>query len=121
MVRSSQSGFCVYDSRGLDYEQMDESFEDLSYWMSKGVRHNQPCPRASDDLKVREEIENHMSQSSSKFVKRKVNFAMLMVNMEEIYTAFKAGDSKPLEATRNLYCSTAFNKCSKITFKTILL
>lgn len=113
VMRSIQSGFCVYDSRGFDYDQIDEGLDELSTWMDDGVHHNQLCLRSSDDESVKDDINNLMSRSSSKFVCRRVNCAMVVVNIMEIYKAFKAGDSKPLEATKELYCYPAFSKCSK--------
>lgn len=112
VMRSIQSGFCVYDSRGFYYDKMDEGLDELSTWMDEGVHHNQLCLRPSDDL-IEDDINNLMSRSSSKFVTRRVNCAMVVVNIMEIYIAFKAGDSKPLEATKEIYCYHAFSKCSK--------
>ncbi|KAH7517007.1 hypothetical protein FEM48_Zijuj09G0016300 [Ziziphus jujuba var. spinosa] len=113
VVRSMRSGFCVYDSRGFDYKRVVEGLEELSNWMNEGVHHNQLCLRPSDDLLVEDDISILMSRSSSKFMRRKVNCPMVVVNMMEIYKAFKAGDSKPLEATKKLYCSPAFRKCTE--------
>ena len=50
----------------------------------------------------------------SKFVRRRVNCVMVVSNMAEIYEAYKAGDNKPMEATRQLFCSSALRNCSKL-------
>ncbi|KAF3436510.1 hypothetical protein FNV43_RR23602 [Rhamnella rubrinervis] len=113
VMRSTQSGFCVFDSRGFDYDKMDEGLDELSTWMDDGVHHNQLCLRPSDDALIKYDIINLMSRSSSKFVVRRVNCAMVVVNIMEIYKAFEAGDSKPLKATKELYCHPAFSKCNE--------
>ncbi|PON72435.1 P-loop containing nucleoside triphosphate hydrolase [Trema orientale] len=111
VLRSLRSGFCVYDSRGFDYEQISESLEELSTWMNDGVHHNQLCLRSGDYLLRKEELEVLMSRSSSKFIRRRVNCAMVVANVAEIYKAYKAGNYKPLDAIKELYCSPAFKKC----------
>lgn len=116
VIRSLRSGFCVYDSRGFDCDQIGESLEELYNWMNDGVHHNQLCLRSGDHFLQRDEVELLMARSSSKFLRRRVNCAMVVANMEEIYKAYKAGNYKPLEATKELYCSTAFKKCGKFPF-----
>lgn len=108
VLRSMRSGFCVYDSRGLDYEHMDEGLDELSRWMEDGVHHNQPCWRPGHDS-----MDAHTWRSSSMFLKRKVNFTMVVANIAEICKALKVGDSQPLEATRELFCSPALRKCNE--------
>ncbi|XP_004300478.1 PREDICTED: uncharacterized protein LOC101306923 [Fragaria vesca subsp. vesca] len=124
VVRSLRSGFCVYDSRGFDYNDIgdDSVREELSCWMNYGIHQNQRCLRSGDP----DNIPHHnvagddmhdefhtMSEYnwSSKFVRRTVNCVMLVANMAEIYKAFKAGDSNLIEATRQLFCSSAFRNC----------
>ncbi|KAF4381966.1 hypothetical protein F8388_014091 [Cannabis sativa] len=111
VLRSLRSGFCVYDSRGFDYEQMSENIEELSSWMNDGVHHNQLCLRSGDYLLRKDEIEVLMSRSSSKFERRRVNCAMVVANIAEIYKAYKAGNYKPMDAIKELYSSPAFKKC----------
>lgn len=114
VLRSMQSGFCVYDSRGFDYDEMGENLEELSSWMTDGVHHNQLCLRLRDDaLNINDDTENQTMNSSSKFVKRRVNYAMVVANIAEIYRASKAGDFKPLEAIRELLCCPVLKKSSK--------
>lgn len=127
VVRSLRSGFCVYDSRGFDYNDIgdDSVREELSCWMNYGIHQNQRCLRSGDP----DNIPHHnvagddmhdefhtMSEYnwSSKFVRRTVNCVMLVANMAEIYKAFKAGDSNLIEATRQLFCSSAFRNCGKL-------
>lgn len=115
VLRSLRSGFCLYDSRGFDYDKMSESLEELSSWMNDGVHHNQLCLRSGDYLLRKDELEVLMSRSSSKFARRRVNCAMVVANVAEIYKSYKAGNYKPLDAIKELYCSPAFKKCSKFT------
>jgi hypothetical protein len=111
--RSMKSGFCVYDSRGFEFDQMGENLEELSSWMTDGVHHNQLCLRSGDNALTKHDMENLASKSSSKFVRRRVNCAMVVANIAEIYNAYKAGDFKPLEAIRELFCSPLLRKSSK--------
>ncbi|CAN6561611.1 unnamed protein product [Malus baccata var. baccata] len=105
VLRSLRSGFCVYDSRGFDYNRIGEGLEELSSWMSDGIHHNQVCLRPGDD--VEESVLMNLPDMDviSKFARRKVNCAMVVANMAEIYKAFQAGDSKPMDATKQLFCS----------------
>ncbi|KAL6339902.1 hypothetical protein AAG906_034992 [Vitis piasezkii] len=112
VLRSMQSGFCVYDSRGLDYDLMGESIEEVSEWMTNGVHHNQLCLRTGDNLMSEEEL-SEVPGSSSKFTPRKVNCAMVVVNIAEIFKSLKKGDWKPLEATRELFRCPALKKCNE--------
>lgn len=109
-----QSGFCVYDTRGLDYEQVDQSLEEVDEWMTDGIHHNQLCLRSGNSVLSEDDKEPTTSlRSSSNFTKRTVNCAMVVANVAEIYRAFKSGDSNPLKATRALFCHPALRKCSK--------
>ena len=111
VVRSLRSGFCVYDSRGFDYNRMSDNLEELSSWMNDGVHHNQLCLRARDYAIPKDELEVLMSRSSPKFARRRVNCVIVVANVAEIYTAYKAGDFNPLEATKELFCSPVFKRC----------
>ncbi|KAJ9171760.1 hypothetical protein P3X46_015078 [Hevea brasiliensis] len=113
VLRSLQSGFCVYDSRGFNYDKMGEALEELSSWMIDGVHHNQPCLRSGDHTLLKDDAETAALRSSSKFVQRRVNCSMVVVNIAEVHKALKAGDSKPLEATRELFCSPALRNCNE--------
>ncbi|EEF47309.1 uncharacterized protein LOC8265163 [Ricinus communis] len=113
VMRSMQSGFCVFDSRGFNYDKIGEALEELSSWMTDGVHHNQLCLRSGDATLLKDDIEAAASRSSSKFLIRRVNCAMVVVNIAEVYKALKAGDSKQLEATRELFCSPALRKCNE--------
>ncbi|PRQ21686.1 putative P-loop containing nucleoside triphosphate hydrolase [Rosa chinensis] len=125
VVRSLRSGFCVYDSGGFNYNEISEtSFgEELSSWMNDGVHQNQEFLRSGDlddvpphDVAGDDRHVDFRTMSnynwSSKFVRRTVNSVMVVANMAEIYKSFKAGDSKPMEATRQLFCSSAFRNCN---------
>ncbi|KAF5745899.1 hypothetical protein HS088_TW06G00064 [Tripterygium wilfordii] len=113
VMRSIRYGFCVYDSRGFDYGNLEEAMEELSSWMHDGVYHNQLCLRSGDEELMKDDEEIVNLRSSSKFVVRRVNCVMVVANMAEIYKALKAGDSKPLEATRELFCSRALRMCNE--------
>ncbi|XWS76619.1 hypothetical protein CRYUN_Cryun01aG0192400 [Craigia yunnanensis] len=113
VLRSMQSGFCVYDSRGFDYGRPREALEELSSWMSEGIHHNQLCLRYGDCTMMTDDVENVVMRSSSKFVQRRLNSVMVVANIAEIYKALKAGNLKPLEATRQLFCSPALRKSNE--------
>ncbi|XP_031288138.1 uncharacterized protein LOC116146824 [Pistacia vera] len=113
VLRSMRSGFCVYDSRGYDYDRLSEGLEELSFLMGEGVHHNQLCLRSVDYSSTRNDVDADYVRSSSKFVQRRVNCAMVVVHMAEIYKALKASDSKPLEATRQLFCTPELRKCNE--------
>ncbi|KAF8006766.1 hypothetical protein BT93_K0931 [Corymbia citriodora subsp. variegata] len=103
VVRSMRSGFCIYDSRGFDYARVDEALEELSNWMSEGVHHNQLCSRPGDQASSEDESEFCTSRSSARFLKRRVNCIMVVVNIAEVHEATKAGDLEPLRATKELF------------------
>ncbi|XVE73386.1 hypothetical protein DITRI_Ditri11bG0113900 [Diplodiscus trichospermus] len=113
VLRSMRSGFCIYDSRGFDYGRPREALEELSSWMSEGIHHNQLCLRYGDCTSMTDDVENVVMRSHSKFVQRRVNCVMVVANMAEIYKALKAGDVKPLDATRQLFCSPALRKSNE--------
>ncbi|KAJ6686662.1 INTERFERON-INDUCED PROTEIN 44 [Salix purpurea] len=113
VMRLLQGGFCVYDSRGFSYGKIGDALEELSSWMSDGVRHNQLCLRSGDDVLLEDDSETAGLRSSSKFVQRTVDFSMVVVNMAEVYKALKGSDSKPLEATRELFHSPALRNCKE--------
>ena len=96
VMRSMRSGFCVYDSRGVDLNRMREGLEEISSWMSDGVRHYQPCSRTEDNVATIPQIGCQLS--SARFTPRPVNCAVLVVNLAETAGAFKNGDLKPLQA-----------------------
>lgn len=109
VLRSMRSGFCVYDTRGLDVNDMRVGLEEVSGWMTCGVRHYQPCLRPGDvDAAAREGSVPLLS--SARFNTRQVNCAMVVANMAELYNAVKTSDLKPLEATKELFHCPAIRK-----------
>jgi len=90
--------------------------------MVEGVHHNQPCSRPGDDVD-RQMMMMMMggSSQSSKFARRQVNCAIVVANMAEIYAALKDGDSKPLHATKQVFCVPALKKGSKFLFYLLLI
>ncbi|XP_074268412.1 uncharacterized protein LOC141591828 [Silene latifolia] len=99
VTRSMRAGFCVYDSRGFEYaDRHSDNLSELSEWTGSGVRHNQMCRRSGDGP------EYVSVGSSSKFVKRQVNCAMVVANMAEIYEDMKKNVGfKLLEATKEVF------------------
>ncbi|MBA0670084.1 hypothetical protein Goklo_029501 [Gossypium klotzschianum] len=83
VLRSTRSGFCIYDSRG----------------------YNDRATTADDAA-----MENVTLRSSLNFLQREVNCVMVVANIAQIYKALKAGDLKPLEATRQLFSFPALRK-----------
>ncbi|KAJ8619453.1 hypothetical protein MRB53_027982 [Persea americana] len=108
VLRSMRNGFCVFDSRGLDYDNVDEGLDDVCSWMKDGVRHYQQCWRPSDG-----DASSGLSwfDSPPRYAKRRVNCAVVVVSVAEIYGALKGGDPKPLEATKELFYCHALRKC----------
>lgn len=99
VLRSMRAGFCVYDSRGFNYnDRTNESLNELSQWTGEGVQHNQPCCRAMDESRI-----ETIGSTSRRFARRQVNCAMVVANMADVYKSLKDGDSKHLEATRDVF------------------
>ncbi|XP_042047536.1 uncharacterized protein LOC121793570 [Salvia splendens] len=96
VLRSPRSGLCVYDTRGFDHILIDEGLDEVSTWMSDGVRHNQPCYRLGDDRKF-------MRSNSARYVKRRVNCVMVVADLLQIHQAFNSGDFKSIEALKSLF------------------
>ncbi|KAJ4954874.1 hypothetical protein NE237_011657 [Protea cynaroides] len=118
VLRSMRSGFCVYDSRSLDYNRMSDSLETMSRWLGDGVYHHQPCWITGDEaLGTQDELkplmESMSSSSSSRFRTRTVNCVIVVINIAEVYQALMNGDSKPLEATKELFSCPAIRKCNE--------
>lgn len=106
VLRSMRSGFCVYDSRGLDSNDMIEGLEEVSTWMTRGVRHNQPCFRHGDKL--------INGGSNTRYAKRKVDCVVVVADLSEINKAFNSGDLKPVEALKILFTNHCIRKSSKL-------
>ncbi|XP_057964316.1 uncharacterized protein LOC131155298 [Malania oleifera] len=125
VLRSMKSGFCMYDTRGFSYEGAVEGAaeEVMRGWMREGVRHNQLCLSPGDEaaaeglMREEEDVlmerEDGAVRQSGKFKKRRVNCAVVVANVAEIHKALKAGDLKPLEATKQLFCSPALRICNE--------
>ncbi|XP_060182065.1 uncharacterized protein LOC132611696 [Lycium barbarum] len=111
VLRSTRNGFCIYDTRGFDYDRIDQALQELKEWMADdGVHHKKLCLRPEDHVlfpMLDSELED---TSSSMFIKRKVNCVMLVANASEIYKSLRMGDFKPLDALKQLFCSPALNK-----------
>ncbi|KAL5700978.1 hypothetical protein ACHQM5_026366 [Ranunculus cassubicifolius] len=107
VLRSVRSGFCVYDSRGLDAYQVGKNSEELTEWMADGVHHHQLCSRPGDFN------QEHVPLRSSRFQRRQVNSALVVADFAEIYKALLKGNSKPLESTKDLFYCPAIRKCNE--------
>ncbi|KAF5190009.1 P-loop containing nucleoside triphosphate hydrolases superfamily protein [Thalictrum thalictroides] len=116
VLRSVRSGFCVYDTKGLDYNQVDEGIDEFTEWMVDGIYHHQLCCRPEDGV-----FRSQASMESSKdsplltlgFKRRQVNYALVVANLAEIYKALMKGDSKPLLSTKELFYCPAIRKCNE--------
>lgn len=100
VLRSARNGFCVYDSKGFEYDQAAEGLEELAGWVEDGVRHRQPCGDAA-------ELEGRFRFAGppARFAKRRVNSVIVVANLAEICRAQKGGDTRPLHATKALFHS----------------
>ncbi|KAK4425924.1 hypothetical protein Salat_1786400 [Sesamum alatum] len=101
VLRSPRSGFCVYDTRGLDQNHMVEGLGEVSTWMSDGVRHNQPC-HGSVNGKVKV-LDGPLGLPNSRYIKRKVNCMMVVADLSQIHKAFECGDLMSIEALRAVF------------------
>ncbi|KAM0024413.1 putative P-loop containing nucleoside triphosphate hydrolase [Helianthus debilis subsp. tardiflorus] len=98
VLRSTRNGFCIYDSRGLDYNRMDDCLKEVTRWMKDGVRHNQPCFFGKEDFGV------SLNYTSDGFVRRRVNYAVVVADLTDVYKAFFCGgDFKPVDAVKSLF------------------
>lgn len=112
VLRSTRSGFCIYDTRGLDVNRVIEGLEEVEEWMSFGVRHYQPCLRPGDGESLTRDG-RVPPLSSARFSTRQVNCVLVVADVSEIYGTLRAGDSKPLEAMAELFHCPAIRKSSK--------
>ncbi|KAL2229707.1 UNVERIFIED_CONTAM: hypothetical protein Sindi_1565100 [Sesamum indicum] len=101
VLRSPRSGFCVYDTRGLDQNHMMEGLGEVSTWMSDGVRHNQPCYRSVNEKD--KGLDGPVGLTNSRYIKRKVNCVMVVADLSQIHKAFQCGDLMSIEVLRALF------------------
>lgn len=106
VLRSMRSGFCIYDTRGLDYNHLSSGLDEVSKWMADGVRHNQLCYRPGDLIP-------EPLLSSARFARRSINCVLVVANLAEIYKAYKCGDLKPLQAIRDLFHCPSVRKSNE--------
>ncbi|KAI7749745.1 hypothetical protein M8C21_015600 [Ambrosia artemisiifolia] len=98
VLRSTRNGFCVYDSRGLDCDRIEDCLKEVTRWMTDGVRHNEPCRFGDEDVSV------GVHGSYDGFVRRKVNYVMVVVDLSDVHKAFfRGGDFKAVEAVKSLF------------------
>ncbi|XP_016572175.2 uncharacterized protein LOC107870231 isoform X2 [Capsicum annuum] len=112
VLRSMRSGFCVYDTRGLDTNDMIEGLDEVSTWMTRGVRHNQPCFRHGDYTNNNKVI-NGGGGASTRYTKRKVDCAIIVADLSEINKAFTSGDLKHLVALKSLFSNSSIRKSNE--------
>ncbi|XP_076891288.1 uncharacterized protein LOC143542622 [Bidens hawaiensis] len=111
VLRSTRNGFCVYDSRGLDYNRMGECLEEVTRWMTDGVRHNQPC-RFGDEDGVNVNV--RLNCCSDGFVRRRVNCVVVVADLTDVYKAFFGGGNfKKVEAIKSLFHCASIRTSSK--------
>ncbi|XP_047312971.1 uncharacterized protein LOC124916287 [Impatiens glandulifera] len=121
VLRSMRSGFCVYDSAGFDYDEVNEFTGEMWDWMIDGVYHREPLKKLEDEShnrhhpwkKMESDFNISLTSSTPKFAKRRVTFVMVVANLFEINKAIKSGDRQPLEAVRQIFCSPAIRKCNE--------
>ncbi|XP_055811881.1 uncharacterized protein LOC129881797 [Solanum dulcamara] len=115
VLRSSRNGFCIYDTRGFDYDRVDEALLELKEWMAvDGVHHKKLCSTPGDHQLFPILNTNELEDvSSSIFIKRTVNCVMVVANASEIYKSLRLGDFKPLDALKKLFCSSSLNKSNR--------
>ncbi|KAF5819186.1 putative P-loop containing nucleoside triphosphate hydrolase [Helianthus annuus] len=98
VLRSTRNGFCVYDSRGLDCNRMDECLKEVTRWMTDGVRHNESCRFGEEDV----DVSVHACYDG--YVRRRVNYVMVVADLMDVYKAFFCGgDFKPVVALKSLF------------------
>lgn len=114
VLRSMRSGFCVYDTRGLDTNDMIEGLDEVSTWMTRGVQHNQPCFRHDD-------YNNNNKITNKRYTKRNVDCAIIVADLSEINTAFISGDLKDVVALKSLFNNSSIRKSSKFVFQTLVV
>ncbi|XP_047333749.1 uncharacterized protein LOC124937525 [Impatiens glandulifera] len=121
VLRSMKSGFCVYDSVGFDYDEVNEFTGEIWDWMIEGVSHKEHLKKFEDEnhnrrhpwKKIESDFHISLGSTTPKFANRKVNFVMVAANLFEINNAIKTGDRRPLEAVRQIFSSPAIRKCNE--------
>ncbi|PKU86768.1 uncharacterized protein LOC110104421 [Dendrobium catenatum] len=110
VLRSMKSGFCVFDSPGLDYDHISEGFDEVSHWVEDGVRHRQLChmsPSSSSSSFPSFPSTSTSTSSSAaagnRFMRRRVNCAFVVANLSELHSSLASGHLQPLDATRQLF------------------
>ncbi|KAJ8540379.1 hypothetical protein K7X08_030298 [Anisodus acutangulus] len=110
VLRSMRSGFCVYDTRGLDSDDMIEGLDEVSTWMTCGIRHNQPCFRHGD-YNTNKVISG--GGTNTRYTKRKVDSAIIVADLSEINKAFSSGDLKHVVALKSLFNNPSIRKSNE--------
>ncbi|XP_019708598.1 uncharacterized protein [Elaeis guineensis] len=107
VLRSTRNGFCVFDSRGLDYNRLAEGLDEVAEWMEDGIRHRQPCRGSAlpEPASAGPSSAAAAAAAAKRFVRRRVNCAMVVVDLSELHQSLVSGDLRPLEATRELFHS----------------
>lgn len=102
---------------------MDEGMEDVWSWMWDGVRHNQPCCRASDDRGIGDygEMNESMGRRCAVYCKRRVNCVLVVADLEEACKDFSSGDLKHVEALKTIFHSPSIRRSSQFFFTLISL
>ncbi|XP_072995051.1 uncharacterized protein [Typha latifolia] len=123
VLRSMRNGFCVFDSRGLDYDRVADGIEEASDWIENGVRHRQLC-RGAESFSAATTSTSSSSPSvpvsvspsaaTKRFVRRRVNCAIVVASLSELYQSLVSGDVRRLNATRDLFhCPSIKASCNE--------
>lgn len=121
VLRSMKSGFCVFDSPGLDYDRMSEGFDEVSHWVEDGVRHRQLCHVSTSSSSSFASFPSTSTSTSSlakagnRFMRRRVNCAVVVASLSELHRSLVSGHLQPLDAIRQLFHHPSIREsCSKL-------
>ncbi|XP_020100286.1 uncharacterized protein LOC109718450 [Ananas comosus] len=103
VVRSTRNGFCVFDSRGLDYDRVADGLDEVADWMDHGVRHRQLCRGASASADSASSSSSSAAAAEKRFVRRRVNCVVVVASLSELYRSLLSADLRKLDATRELF------------------
>ncbi|KAK8954495.1 hypothetical protein KSP39_PZI002690 [Platanthera zijinensis] len=108
VLRSMKSGFCVFDSPGLDYARISDGLDEVSQWLEDGVRHRQLCLTSSSSSFAAGPFPSTSTSSSSapagnRFARRRVNCAVVVASLSELRQSIASGHLQSLDATRQLF------------------
>ncbi|GAQ84679.1 hypothetical protein KFL_002000150 [Klebsormidium nitens] len=91
----------VFDTRGLSVGNTGENVGLLKEWVQHGVADSQAVIRSSDGQESREAIQDRVRRHQRAFRRRRVNFAIYVVNAAAVHSAAqRVGEERRVEAQR---------------------